>query len=1010
MKTRLVVGTCLLALLFVTGNLATTQGQILQLISAIDPAQVPPAGGSGDSWAPVISPDGRYVLFASTANNLLVTTNHTALPAPFPTALNVYLRDRTNGTTTLVSVNTTGVAGGNGDSLPLDLSTNGRFALFESSASDLVAGDTNNATDVFVRDVVAGSTVLVSISTNDIAGNGASRNPAMTPDGRFVAFVSAANDLVAGDTNRIPDIFVRDLQTGATVLASVGARSTNATVALGSSEAPAITPDGRYVAFFSTATNLVPGVPAGGDVYVRDLVAGTTTWASTGARAALLSALKASSAVSYNHALSADGQFVAYETSSGTNSGSARPGLILRYNAASGVTDLVYTNAAVATAGYEDIQSLDMTPDGRFIAFVANTNNPTTTCIQLWDATTGIASLVSGDANGQVTTNSTCDWPTVDPSGRFVAFLSSATNLTTNSLTGTYHIYVRDMQAGTVLVDADTNGVGSAISPATVPVMTPDARYVGFDCADSSVVANDRNHDSDVFLRDVVGGTTELLSPHEPTVPSATANGPSSLGPTSASADGRYVAFSSDADNLAAKDTNGCRDVFVQDLATGVTTLISVDTNGFSADGVSTDAAISPDGRFVAFTSSADNVIPRFFNGAQQVFFRDLQTGATTLVSVNSAGTGSGNKGSYSPVVSLNGRFVLFRSMASDLVPGSLTGENLFLRDMQNGTIAALTTSGLPGTPAPVMTPDGRYVAYAVGALSATLYVWDSSVGRRVYTNTPSSLYGLALSADDRWMAFSTRTGVTPYTYYLYVTDLALNTTRAIESNSTNYYQALRLSGDGKWLTCIKAPVVNSTNQVFLFNVQSGASALVSHASLGSTAANGPSDAPDISAEGRFVAYRSAATDIVAGDTNNVRDVFLYDANSGVNTLLSAGQPGGFSADNRSFNPVFSGNGRTLLFQSWASDLAAQDFNHTSDLFAYAPLYLVLVPASAPGQAPWLSWPWALGKTYRVEYKESLGDAAWQQLSGTATNSGSRAWLQDAAPGASQRFYRVVAF
>jgi Tol biopolymer transport system component len=239
-------------------------GQPIQLVSVRDPSQGPPAGGSGDSWTPIISPDGRYVLFASTANNLLAITNDTPIPARFPAPLNVFLRDRTNGTTTLVSVNLTVSAGGNADSIPVGLSTNGRYAVFESSASDLVAGDTNNATDVFVRDQVSGTTLLVSVSTNGQVGNGASRSPAMTPDGRYVAFVSAANNLVAGDTNRIPDVFVRDLQANVTALVSVGARSTNTTSVVGGSEAPDISADGRYVAFYSTATNLVPGVPAGG--------------------------------------------------------------------------------------------------------------------------------------------------------------------------------------------------------------------------------------------------------------------------------------------------------------------------------------------------------------------------------------------------------------------------------------------------------------------------------------------------------------------------------------------------------------------------------------------------------------------------------------------------------------------------------------------------------------------------------------------------------------------------
>ena len=198
-------------------------GGPLQLVSTLD--QAPAAGGGGDSWAPIISADGRYVLFASTANNLVLTSNTNPIPALFPARLNVFLRDRTSGTTTLISVHLSGTGGGNGDSWPSALSTSARYALFESSAGNLVPGDTNGVADVFVRDLAANTTALVSASTNGGNANGASRSSVITPDGHYVAFVSEASNLVPGDTNRIPDVFVRDMQAGTTTLASVGARS-----------------------------------------------------------------------------------------------------------------------------------------------------------------------------------------------------------------------------------------------------------------------------------------------------------------------------------------------------------------------------------------------------------------------------------------------------------------------------------------------------------------------------------------------------------------------------------------------------------------------------------------------------------------------------------------------------------------------------------------------------------------------------------------------------------------
>ena len=636
--------------------LAAHGGEIFHLASGLDPAQPAPAGGGGDSWAPIMSADGRFVLFASTANNLLLTSNNTPIPARFPANLNVFLRDRTNQTTTLVSVNLSGSAGGTGDSLPVDVSADGRYALFESSASDLVPGDTNQAADIFVRDLGSNSTVLVSVSTDGGVGNGASRSPAMTPDGRLVAFVSAANNLVPDDTNGIPDVFVRDLQAGTTTLVSVGAQRRQPSSGQ-SSESPQITPDGRYVAFYSTATNVVAGVPLNGDIYVRDLVGGTTVWASSGARAAAQAALHTTNVVCYNHSVSDDGQFVVYEAS--PFSGPFSAGLILRYNFGTGITDVVHTNAAVTVAAYEDIHNLDMTPDGRFIAFIANTNGNagTTTCVCVWDAQTGAVTLASSDPAGNVATNSICDWPTINPSGRFVAFLSSAANLVTNSVPGDYHLYVRDLQASaTTLVDVETNGAGSLVSAATVPSMTTNGGLVGFECPDGGLVPNDRNGDYDVFLRDWAGDSTELVSAHQPALPSRTPNGPAFLTANSVSGDGRWVAFASNANNLGADDTNRCRDVFVRDLATGSLTLVSFNTNGVCGSRASSEPAISLEGRYVAFTSSADDLVPGDTNNAPDVFLRDVQNGTTALVSMNRLGTGPGNKASYSPAVGASGR------------------------------------------------------------------------------------------------------------------------------------------------------------------------------------------------------------------------------------------------------------------------------------------------------------------------------------------------------------------
>ncbi len=967
----------------------------------------PPGGGNGDSMMPVLSADGRYVLFASTANNLLLTSSNAPIPAAFPARLNVFLRDRTHGTNTLVSVNLTGVAGGNGDSLPTAISTNGQFALFESRASDLVTGDTNNATDVFLRDLVNETTTLISASTNSGFGNGACRGSVMTPDGRYVAFVSAANNLVVNDTNNISDVFVRDLQTGVTTLVSEGARLRQASLLpISASEAPAITPDGRYVAFYSTATNLVSGATNASEVYIRDLINDTTTWASEGTRAAAQAAQLGTSVVSYNHALSEDGQFIAFAVSPWPPSTTANRGFVLRYSQTSGLTEVVHTNATVHAGAPEDMRSLDMSVDGRFIAFVANTNDTSgrTTCILVWDAQSGATILASGGTDGTVTTNAISQWPMLDPTGRFVAFLSSATNLTTDTLNGEYQLYVRDLQSGsTTLVDEDRNGFGAGVSSAAAPRLSTDGRFVAYECADANLVEQDRNRATDIFVRDLETSFSELISARHPDLATASPNALSSLSAYSASADGYRIAFSSEADNLVANNTNQCRDVFVRDLLAGTNLLVSVAADGQSSgNGISFDPAISGDGRYVVFGSSASDLVGNDTNNMQDVFVRDLQSGTTMLVSVSADGISPGNQDSHTPTISADGRYVLFLSRANNLASGTFSNENVFLRDLQSGVTHAVTTSGAR---VPVMTPDGRFVAY--GGQSGSVFVWDSESATRVHTNSATGLSSLAISPTGTRLVYISSSGLS-------ATDRLANTNWVISTGFFGSHPGLRFCGDERFLAyttaTAKVPAdTNGTYDIYLYDFQTGNNLLVSQSYTGTAALGGSSDWPDISADGRFVSYRSAATNLVPNDINGLPDIFLYDRHTGMNTLLSKSRSGNLSADARSLAPVFSGNGRVLLFQSWASDLVTQDFNSTSDVFAFGLLYATIVPGQSPGgEGSIISWPALPGQSYRVQYKDNLDNPTWLDVTGTVTIVGNTGFLTDLAPTASQRFYRVI--
>jgi WD40-like Beta Propeller Repeat len=982
---------------------------LIQNVSRRDPAFGPLEGGGGDSELPIVSASGRYVLFASTANNLALTTNGTPVPAVYPAPINVYLRDRTNGTTELVSVNTTGTGGGNDNSFPAAVSANGRFVLFQSDASNLVSDDTNNVSDVFVRDLVNETNLLVSISTGGGVGNGASRDAVMTPDGRYVAFVSAATNLVVGDANRIPDVFVRDLEPGTTLLVSVGATSTNASVLTSSSESPGITPDGRYVVFFSTATNLVPGLRIAGEVFVRDMIGGTTAWASVAARSVFQSLYGSTNAISYNSAISDEGRYVVFETSTNVGVTFNSTGIILRHDMQSGVTDLIHSNANVPMLSYENIHNLDMTPDGRFVAFVANVGTPATnSAIYLWDAQTGTRTPVSVNLGGELPANAFCDSPSVSSDGQYVAFLCDAAGLVANSPVAGFNVYSRDVQVGvTKLLNVDANGAGSGVNPTVVPVISQDGFCVAFETRDGNLVPGDRNRSSDVFVRDTSADTTELISERHPSLPSLTPAGPSGISSFSVNWDGQCIAFTSDSDDVTLNDTNGLQDVFVRDLFTGTNALVSAALNGGPANGISTEPAINANARYVAFTSSATNLVLDDNNNADDVFLRDLETGTTTLVSLSTDGIHSGNGASYSPMLGGDGRFVLFRSKANDIAPGAFTtgSENLFFRDTWSETNGALTVGGVG---AAVMTPDARFVAFQGCIASGTqsnLYVLDFQTSAIVYTNTTTSVppASIGISPDGNFVTFATSLSVTTQ----YLADRAANTTSVIGSEISGPHPGIRFSADGRFLVYSK-PVNNSPlslRQIYLYDLQTRNTLLLSTSfdSL-NVAGGGHSDWPDISFDGRFVVYRSAATNIVAGDNNGFPDLFIYDRLEGTNRLLTQGIRSAATADNRSLRPVFSGNGHTLVFQSWASDLTDNDFNFNGDVYAYALLY-----ADVAGNPPTISWPYVPGQNYRVQYKDDLNDTEWHEIVDVPTIEGNRATLVDPTPLPGMRLYRVVA-
>ena len=388
------------------------------------------------------------------------------------------------------------------------LSADGRYLAFESAASNLVPGDTNGARDIFVRDRLLGTTERVNLDSNGNQSDGDdfwAPVVAISADGRFVTFTTNATNLVVGDTNGAPDVFVRDRQLGTTVRVSV---DSNGLQANGESKESSLSRDGRYIAFRSLASNLVPGDTNGwSDIFVRDLQTGTTERVSidtSGAEA---------DSNNQNPAISADGRYVLF-------------------------TSYASTLAAGDTNGVSDVYLRD-----RF--------NHTTDRIS------------SGIAGQQP--DGSCNSSSISPDGRFITLQSDATNLVPGDTNLLWDSFVYDRHLGTMeRVSVSTGGVegGSFFVQYPSPVVSADGRYVVFSSESDGLVNGDTNGVLDVFLRDRLLGTTERVS-----------EGPNSAQGTLASlvpflsADGRFVSFTSASNNFVLDDTNQGSDIFVRDAS-----------------------------------------------------------------------------------------------------------------------------------------------------------------------------------------------------------------------------------------------------------------------------------------------------------------------------------------------------------------------------------------------------------------------------------------------------------
>jgi len=427
----------------------------------------------------------------------------------------------------------------------------------------------------------------------------------------------------------------------------------------------------------------------------------------------------------------------------------------------------------------------------------------------------------------------------ISPDGRFIAFSSEAGNLVPGDTNAFSDVFVRDTCRGassactpSITRVSVANDGSQAVGTSTEPVMSAGGRFVSFTSSAANLVPGDANVKSDVFLRDTCTGATGC-------VPSTTLVSVSGSGVQGAndsrdpaiSADGRFVSFVSLADNLVSGDTNASQDVFLRDTCVGAsacspsTIRVSVANDGAQATGSSASesyySAMSADGRFVVFASRATNLVASDTNATADIFLRDTCVGvssctpATVRVSLDSAGD-EANAESFLPGMSADGRFVVFTSWATDMVPDDTSGgHDVFVRDTCRGATASCT-------------PSNRRVSVGSNGAQANQNSGGPATG------------GASISGDGRFVAFGSRA------------------TNLVGGDNVGQFEIFLYDSCEGASGCVP-----STKRL--------SAALDGTQSTGSER----SDAPVISTDGRFVAFTSDSTAFLPGDTNDKTDVFL---------------------------------------------------------------------------------------------------------------------------------------
>jgi Tol biopolymer transport system component len=771
----------------------------IERVSVATPVGGVAAQSNGTSADPHISGDGRYVVFISNASNLAANDSNVAS--------DTFLHDRITRVTRRVSVSSTGgqLTGGSAFGR---LSADGRFLTFRASSADVLPGVPAN--QIYRVNLLTNAIELVSRNTAGQPGNGASWVSVLSADGRHIAFESQASNLDSRrpDTNGLQDVFVRDMTAGTTARVSVqtdGFQTLVGSPAVALASGPSISGNGRYVAFTAEAELKLVGSDNNFllDVYVRDrdvdndnvmdeAVDGLESQTVKTFRVSVDTANNDPDGHSSQPSISYDGRYVAFLSGASDLVSlqilSGFPHVFVRDldTDRDGILDesgSTTTSLVSMSSGGDPSEGVQfaprITPNGRFVSFasfggldaaLADTNGLID--IYVRDLQYVALSILPGSN------------PALSGDGRYLAFQTTDA-LVGGDTNGASDIYVRNLNSdGVARLSVNSSG-GEASSGSFNAAISHNGRFVVFESDAPNLVAGDGNGVRDVFLRDrdadgdgvydESGGVVTLLVSRS--VGGAIGSGASAL--PAISADGRFIAFASDAPNLVFNDTNALRDIFLLDrqqpvAAAALTRVSLTNTGGQSSGGASTNPKVSDNGRFVVFQSSATNLIAGDTNGVADIFARDRTASTTSRVSILSNGT-QPDESSFEPAMSANGERVVYTSNSPMVGNDGNELPDVFGKPISAGTTGrdSVGTGGVEangGSGGPAINSSATMVAFRSNAPNITpgldtnfdddVYVRDRTTNRVRLASAPTGAipfraFDPTLSATGRTIAFA---------------------------------------------------------------------------------------------------------------------------------------------------------------------------------------------------------------------------------------------------------------